>query len=843
MGTTTVEELSIEISAKSKKADNAIDSLVERLDRLEKGLLGLSSAQNKTNKGFDATNQKIVQTNKTITSITKTTKGSQNAFALLANNFRSIIGVATSLGISLATLDKAFEKLKASTMDYSELMESINFQNVALDKISEQWKHQYQIYGYESAEEYAASFKERLSQTLGNLTGMTFDIETGLILSTGRASLGANMQGVVQFQAQLLSLTNSLGLTGEASYQTANAFSYLAADIASLNGLNFDNVAQKLRSGLLGSSEVLYNLGIDATDAALQVTALRHGIEKSVSSMSQAEKTQLRFLTVLESSTVAFGDQARTINSLSNMMKLFEGTTADISVLIGQIFAPVLLKTLPIINGFAIALKDLLSNIARALNIDTGNASTSFEGLGDTIGLFTDEMTSADKATQKLKKSLLGFDKLNVISTASGSAGTALNGYTGIDLTEQIMQASENYTKIAEDAYNNMVSYAQNAADKINKIIGFAGKGFSDAFVADVGLINNSLLSISQTAEEIGSGTSNNLSVFQEKIANLFGANSGMQASVMASLAGGTLGGTAAALDSKKNFIVDSANDTLNSLSSISDETISLFNGFSQIATTFESDGFQRIIDLFNQFNLVMTFGSLKIVSELLEGIWKNFAQPFSANSSKIKDAFDSIFKIVANLLSPLSLVTDKLQIKFSSDSLFSVFMQQLADGTTINFGRLLDTLNELLDFIEAITAVIPVTIEYLKQLDGINFDFLNLGKFMTGTLPMIGVQPFAVGAVPQFATGGFPKEDGLFYANHTELVGKFSNGKTAVANNEQITEGIRLAAYMGVKQAMAESGGSANVTFQVEGDPHGLFRVVRKEADYYLKRTGSPAF
>ena len=46
---------------------------------------------------------------------------------------------------------------------------------------------------------------------------------------------------------------------------------------------------------------------------------------------------------------------------------------------------------------------------------------------------------------------------------------------------------------------------------------------------------------------------------------------------------------------------------------------------------------------------------------------------------------------------------------------------------------------------------------------------------------------------LPRFATGGFP-EDGLFLANHNELVGKFSNGQTAVANNQQITEGIKEA-------------------------------------------------
>ena len=53
---------------------------------------------------------------------------------------------------------------------------------------------------------------------------------------------------------------------------------------------------------------------------------------------------------------------------------------------------------------------------------------------------------------------------------------------------------------------------------------------------------------------------------------------------------------------------------------------------------------------------------------------------------------------------------------------------------------------------------------------------------------------------IPQYKAGGFP-EDGLFYANHNELVGKFSNGQTAVANNEQITEGISDAVQRGNRE------------------------------------------
>lgn len=55
------------------------------------------------------------------------------------------------------------------------------------------------------------------------------------------------------------------------------------------------------------------------------------------------------------------------------------------------------------------------------------------------------------------------------------------------------------------------------------------------------------------------------------------------------------------------------------------------------------------------------------------------------------------------------------------------------------------------------------------------------------------------------YAVGGFP-EDGLFFANHSELVGRFSNGKTAVANNQQITDGIAQATYQAMMRANADS-------------------------------------
>lgn len=64
----------------------------------------------------------------------------------------------------------------------------------------------------------------------------------------------------------------------------------------------------------------------------------------------------------------------------------------------------------------------------------------------------------------------------------------------------------------------------------------------------------------------------------------------------------------------------------------------------------------------------------------------------------------------------------------------------------------------------------------------------------------LLGTNIITIGSLPTFEVGGFP-EDGLFMANHSELIGRFSNGKTVVANNEQIILGIKG----GVKEAVSE--------------------------------------
>ena len=73
---------------------------------------------------------------------------------------------------------------------------------------------------------------------------------------------------------------------------------------------------------------------------------------------------------------------------------------------------------------------------------------------------------------------------------------------------------------------------------------------------------------------------------------------------------------------------------------------------------------------------------------------------------------------------------------------------------------------------------------------------------------------------IAKFATGGFPEAGQMFIAREAgaEMVGSL-NGRTAVANNDQIVEGISQGVYAAVVAAMSESsGGSANVNVYLDG-------------------------
>ena len=61
---------------------------------------------------------------------------------------------------------------------------------------------------------------------------------------------------------------------------------------------------QKLQSGISGELEPLRRLGYDLSQARLEAVALSLGIDESVSSMTQAEKAELRYGKAVKAASV-----------------------------------------------------------------------------------------------------------------------------------------------------------------------------------------------------------------------------------------------------------------------------------------------------------------------------------------------------------------------------------------------------------------------------------------------------------------------------------------------------------------------------------------------------------
>lgn len=95
--------------------------------------------------------------------------------------------------------------------------------------------------------------------------------------------------------------------------------------------------------------------------------------------------------------------------------------------------------------------------------------------------------------------------------------------------------------------------------------------------------------------------------------------------------------------------------------------------------------------------------------------------------------------------------------------------------------------------------------------------------------VPAGSVQLFTIPKIAgRFEDGGF-LEDGLFTMNHGEIAGKFNNGKSVVANNQQIVDGIAAGVYEAVVAAMRTTSGSGNQNVNVYLDGRQITAAVEK--------------
>lgn len=388
---------------------------------------------------------------------------------------KSTFSLAAAFGKFYATyflVIRGIKSLWKSIEGTTDYIEAFNYYTVAFNKVGKEWGKDFEKFGYDNAEDYAQSFGNRVNELLGKMSGLKVDVDGGLISESGMKNLGLNLQEITQYASQLASITNSLGQTGEVTTAISKSMTMLAGDISSLFNVDFSTVATNLQSGLIGQSRALYKYGIDITNATLQTYAYRYGIEKAVSEMSQAEKQQLRLLAILDQSKVSWGDLANTINSPSNMIRQFTNNVKEAGMVLGQLFIPVLQKVLPVINGVVIAIKRLLVSVANLLGIkiDFSSFGQGVSGYNEELEGTADALDKVGTSAKNAQSGIRAFDKLKVISMPKSSGSGSGAGGAGIDLTKEIMDATAEYEKVWQEAFDKMQNTAIKWADKVSKV-------------------------------------------------------------------------------------------------------------------------------------------------------------------------------------------------------------------------------------------------------------------------------------------------------------------------------------------------------------------------------------
>ena len=152
-----------------------------------------------------------------------------------------------------------------------------------------------------------------------NVVDVTFGKYASLVEEMSKTSItefGMSELTVKQICSRFQALGTAMGFAQGEMAGMSIELTKLAADMASFYNVEQTDVAEKLSAIFTGQTRPLREFGIDLTQATLQEWAMKQGMDANIKTMSQAEKTLLRYKYVLANTQAAQGDFARTAGKL-----------------------------------------------------------------------------------------------------------------------------------------------------------------------------------------------------------------------------------------------------------------------------------------------------------------------------------------------------------------------------------------------------------------------------------------------------------------------------------------------------------------------------------------------
>lgn len=384
-----------------------------------------------TEKTAEALREKINQVQKTSSQTSGGAKNLGDSIKTASNSFSSLANSSSRAIKPLNSLGSSFKSLMRTILPILGIRQLFNWGKQAVEVSSD-----------------LTEVQNVVDTTFGN---MSYKLEE--FADTSIEKFGMSELSLKQYSSRFQAMGTAMGFPAEKMSDMSIELTKLTADMASFYNVEQDVVAEKLSSVFTGQTRPLRDFGLDLTQATLQEWALKQGIDADIQSMSQAEKTMLRYKYVLENTTAAQGDFSKTANTWANQIRILSQQFQQFGSIVGKgvisAFKP-FIQTLNNVMKKVIAFSENVLNAlgkifgwkieitGGGLTNDLDDAAGYTDDIASGAGDASDGYKDAAKNAKKLKDVVLGIDELNInapddgTENAGGSSGSPSGGAGGI---------------------------------------------------------------------------------------------------------------------------------------------------------------------------------------------------------------------------------------------------------------------------------------------------------------------------------------------------------------------------------------------------------------------------
>lgn len=239
-------------------------------------------------------------------------------------------------------------------------------------------------------------------------------------LATGVQRFADQADRIGLAEAQALQLSNtfgqlalSAGLSDAAVADFATTIVQRGADIASLRDIDLTQTLDALRSGLVGETEPLRNIGIFMNEALVEAEAYRLGIAELGTELTDAQKIQARYQIILDQSAIAAGNFALTQDGLANTQRQIRAELQDLAADSGRLLEPTFLRLA------GLARDDLIPSLATLAEEALPAVASILESLAPVLGITVDLLIAATPLLE-LTADILGAIPAPLLAVVGG---------------------------------------------------------------------------------------------------------------------------------------------------------------------------------------------------------------------------------------------------------------------------------------------------------------------------------------------------------------------------------------------------------------------------------------